>query len=275
MDTVNVRQVILPPEWTMGPSESMIRMQRNKLDYVKASRRWWIYVEFHSVEDALMFRKGVSGAGVRLIDFKDRFFIEDSRISDEDNLSIPERYVSEDLPRLFAAVTIICPHFSPPRVVGWAKVTDKGVVECAGRIISVRVHTVEEFPDIVSFLRGPDTNLGDILQLVSENGDLSKALYFLGAEGNPWVNLYKVHEIIQQSRHDIGAANEPRWCSAKQETRFTRTANHEEASGVFSRHARPNCDPPANPMSINEAFALIREMVANWISYLLAHKHQS
>src|ERR1017187_4826794 len=51
--------------------------------------------------------------------------------------------------------------------------------------------------------------------------------------------------------------------------REPRTANHQEAIGRFSRHARTKAVPPPNPLEEREARELIRKLLREWIQKLL------
>jgi len=96
------------------------------------------------------------------------------------------------------------------------------------------------------------------------NTDATEALEILAVEPTNWVRLYKVYEIIR----DAGALEPARQAvgtSNNELERFTRTANHQQASGSEARHARLNADPPRNPMSIEQARDLIGQLLIAWL----------
>lgn len=47
-----------------------------------------------------------------------------------------------------------------------------------------------------------------------------------------------------------------------------RTANHQKAIGAFSRHARIKAVPPSDPLPLQDAELLIREILVSWIKEL-------
>jgi hypothetical protein len=80
-----------------------------------------------------------------------------------------------------------------------------------------------------------------------------------------WSSLYKAFEIV---RHELGgdltSILDGR-VTNKSIKRFTQTAQNPVAIGDEARHARSNYKPPRKPMSINEAKALIGDLIRNWI----------
>jgi hypothetical protein len=49
---------------------------------------------------------------------------------------------------------------------------------------------------------------------------------------------------------------------------FKQTADHQDASGADSRHARNKQQPPKSPMQIDQARAMIRKLVTAWLESL-------
>jgi len=84
---------------------------RYQLDYVKANQKWWIEVRFGSEADVAIFEKAVHGSCIRLVEFQQRFFIEDSRIEDSAGVDNASKYAEEELPRLNSAVRLLCPEY--------------------------------------------------------------------------------------------------------------------------------------------------------------------
>lgn len=106
------------------------------------------------------------------------------------------------------------------------------------------------------------------LALASLDPDLSQVLKIMA--GSPhFAELHKVLEIIEAAG-GRDAAMKSAGISKNQVSTFTRTANHQEASGDYSRHARLRQPPPGNPMQITEATSMIRSLVAAWMTSLLA-----
>jgi hypothetical protein len=79
------------------------------------------------------------------------------------------------------------------------------------------------------------------------------------------VEPYTVLEIIE-SYGSTEAVREAAGVSKNEIKRFTRTADHQRASGlVDARHARKNTEPPPTPMALPEAEAMICSLVREWI----------
>jgi hypothetical protein len=106
------------------------------------------------------------------------------------------------------------------------------------------------------------------LALAAKDTDLAEVLKIMA--GSPhFPELHKVLEIVE-STGKRDAAMKSAGISKSQMSIFTQTANHQNASGDHSRHARSSAQPPANPMPIAEARAMTRSLVAAWIAALSA-----
>jgi hypothetical protein len=74
-----------------------------------------------------------------------------------------------------------------------------------------------------------------------------------------------VLEVIEQ---DLGGERQLRtkpWPSKAPLTRFTSTADNALAIGDEARHGQRRHDPPAKLMTLNEADALIRSLIGQWL----------
>jgi len=86
----------------------------------------------------------------------------------------------------------------------------------------------------------------------------AEALHLFGLDQD-WVNLYRTLEAIEQAAGDEQVAT---WVSKNKLRRFRHTAGSRRAIGDAARHGPTNETPPANPMSIDEARTLIRELMS-------------
>jgi hypothetical protein len=93
---------------------------------------------------------------------------------------------------------------------------------------------------------------------------VEKVLRLLAADdSSSWVGLYRIYEVIQQ---DAGGKMQ-RWGAKKRELeRFAHSANSVAVAGDAARHGRERTQPPKNPMSIEEARALVNYMLHAWLS---------
>jgi hypothetical protein len=103
-----------------------------------------------------------------------------------------------------------------------------------------------------------------VLAVAGANNDVEEALDIMGrAERLNWGDLYKVYEIIEHAGA-LSSAMNATGVSKNRVSLFTRTANHEKASGPDARHSRSKQDPPKNPMAIEEAWRLISTLLRSW-----------
>ena len=132
------------------------------------------------------------------------------------------------------------------------------------------VHGSFDYPAIASFFTGELAPIRSMLPVWKCDKALQDALFYLGAEGNVWANLYKACEIVED--HVGGDAKvifQNGWCSRSEWDRFRRTANHQGAIGLFSRHARSRTVPPPDPMTTNEARSFVAGLMNEWIQSLI------
>lgn len=114
----------------------------------------------------------------------------------------------------------------------------------------------------------PDNSLNydksDIARLIDnlqQNDDYHKIIRLLGKSHNKieWEDLYKIYEIVKKKYHSLDQSiykflrNDPKW------TNLTHTANHPN-TGDSARHGHSKEDPPPEPMSIETARDMIREI---------------
>jgi hypothetical protein len=99
-----------------------------------------------------------------------------------------------------------------------------------------------------------DANVADVLPVLGQPGSLD------------WYDLYKAWEIVE---HAVGGWRQVvarGWVTKADIDRLTASANHPGISGDEARHARMSGTPgPNRMMTISEADALMRRLVANWI----------
>jgi hypothetical protein len=239
-----------------------------KIAYAKASQRWWIHVEFNCDLDLYIFEKAIAGSEIRLVELKDTFYVEDPRIPDAAGMGEASRMAEIIVAQLNGATRIMCPHFLGMRSESLIEILENGT----GRgIVSypVDVHGSSTFPAIESFLKGLSAPINSILEVLKSSADVQEALYNLGAEGNAWANLYKACEVVGDYAGGEKALLQMGFCSRSAWERFRRTANHQEAIGRFSRHARSKAQPPPDPMSVHEAREFTTQLMMRWIQSLL------
>jgi hypothetical protein len=81
-----------------------------------------------------------------------------------------------------------------------------------------------------------------------------------------WVGLYRVHEVVES---DVGGMKELSrlgWGSERDLRRFKHSANSVSVGGDASRHGKEETDPPARPMTSDEAKAYVLYVVESWLA---------
>ena len=106
------------------------------------------------------------------------------------------------------------------------------------------------------------------LAAAETNHDVAEVLEILGRPEPPnFAELYKIDEIIKSSGR-LAAVLQSAGISDQERKRFKQTADHQDASGADSRHARNKQQPPKHPMSIGQAREMINKLVAVWFDSL-------
>jgi hypothetical protein len=105
------------------------------------------------------------------------------------------------------------------------------------------------------------------VKLAEADADIADVLRVLGQPGSlDWYDIYKACEIV---KHAVGGWRQvvaQGWVTKADVDRLTASANHPGISGDEARHARMSGTPgPNRTMTMNEADALVRRLVANWI----------
>jgi hypothetical protein len=111
-----------------------------------------------------------------------------------------------------------------------------------------------------SFKRGP---AADWLERSLSDEAVAKVLRLLVRRPTTWIDLSKVFEIVQSTAG--GAIQTAGWASRAEVDRFTHTANSVTVLGDAARHGHDKVRPPASPMTLQDADALIRKVVRNWL----------
>lgn len=91
----------------------------------------------------------------------------------------------------------------------------------------------------------------------------------IAPDAETWTGLFRLYELIEGAAGGWRSLAGKDWISANQRARFRRTAN-SSASGDASRHGYGDCEPPANPMTLDEARAVVQMVMHAWIADRLA-----
>ncbi len=245
-------------------------------DYIKTDKRFLIELLFNSDFDLALFERFVWNSPIHIAEYAvssgdtSRIFMVDSRIPDHGTLDDVWKWAKEELPRIQAAIAIECPVYVPAAVRCLIELTPGGRVGVFSPPLPIRMHGNDSFPAINRVLQATGDWLSPYLAKCETDTDFKEAMMFcgqaLGIEGaNQWANLYRTYEVIADRFGGAGGiVNKLKGCPMNDVERFKRTANHQEAIGAFSRHARANCQPPPNPMPFNVAVQFVLGLMACW-----------
>lgn len=111
--------------------------------------------------------------------------------------------------------------------------------------------------------------LKQVLQLCEEP-DVKQLLGLCGKGPMNWVDAYRVFEVIENACGGIVAKG---WASKREINCFKHTANHPKAIGDCARHGVLKTDPPAKPMSREEASALMTRIIKSFLDDKMQSAH--
>ena len=110
----------------------------------------------------------------------------------------------------------------------------------------------------------PPSNVESWLSLADTDQAVADALGFF--RENTWISLFKVYEIIEKDLGGGGAIVRNGLAARKRLRRFTHTAQSSATLGDLARHAASRTEPPPQPMTIQEAELLLRQVMLSWLS---------
>jgi hypothetical protein len=109
------------------------------------------------------------------------------------------------------------------------------------------------------------TKLDADVSVASSDEQVQRALRLFGAGDRDWRELYKVLEVIEADVGGPRAIDIAGWADEATLRRFKHTANSLGALGDGARHAAETTQPPQNPMPLEDATAMVRDVLRSWI----------
>jgi hypothetical protein len=103
------------------------------------------------------------------------------------------------------------------------------------------------------------------LSIAARDQNARQALRLIAGAVDP-VNLYRIFEVI---RADVGGEDQMvtnGWATRSGIRRFRHSVNSVSALGDAARHGVEPGQPPADPMSVPEAAALVRGLLEKWLT---------
>lgn len=105
-----------------------------------------------------------------------------------------------------------------------------------------------------------------VIRLAHSDAAVERAMRLFAADSASWVGLYRILEVVEE---DVGGEKRLTrlgWASKMPIKDFKHSANSVEAAGNESRHGVEPGDPPARPMTIEEARKFGRNLVDGWLN---------
>lgn len=90
---------------------------------------------------------------------------------------------------------------------------------------------------------------------------VASEIFHIYSKETSWVNLYKVYELIKD---EVGPKEVEKYVTDKELSRFTGTAQSKAQIGDEARHASSKYKGHPNPMTLEEANELVKEMMVKW-----------
>src|ERR1035437_5721214 len=266
------------PSATVGAVYSSVRITFSRvLDYVKTDRRYIIELEFPTKLEVALFEHFLRSTSIRLAfyspsnDSNPRIFMIHPGSDDTASLDVVWKWACVEMARIQSAIAMEFPAYSPGKVLCIAERLPNGSIRVSDGGYPVKVYGTSDMPSLDRlFSYAPDT-LERHLKKCDGNSDYREAATYSGqslgfAGANEWANLYRAFEVIRDRfGGEKGIVEHLQVCSRNDIERFTRTVNHQEAIGAFSRHARLSNQPPPNPMTFAEAVTFILTLLKGWL----------
>jgi hypothetical protein len=271
----------IPPrisQATAGVEYSHIRIGFGPvLDYVKTDRRYLVELEFPGKIEIALFARFLSSTSIRLSFYSPsgasnpRIFMSHPGVDDSSSSNDVWRWACEEMARIQSAIAMEFPYYSPGKVVSVAERLPNGSIRVSSGVHPVKVYGTSNIPTIDRLLNTTPATLAHHLKKCTDDLDYREAAMYVGhalgfAGANEWANLYRAFEVVKDRfGGDKEIIEHLSVCSKNDIERFTRTVNHQEAIGAFSRHARLNHQPPPNPIGFDEAVEFILALLKAWL----------
>ena len=235
----------------------------------KPGKEWLIEITSDTNLDMDAFRKAIQLSGIETLAQQGRTFVRTERVQHLAHPGEVKKVGEELLEVLNGIVGVECPHYTGVKLKGLIRVfqdgTSQGIVDAPFSVLGL--HEVRKLREYIETATSQAKAM-DGLAYSDEN--VREALRVFSLRDDPFMNLYKVFEIVRDDVGGVDAIAHHFGISKAKIKHFTGTANHSESIGRQSRHARSKGTPVKLPMSSGDARELIRSMMQGWITSKLA-----
>jgi hypothetical protein len=209
---------------------------------------------------------------MRFIDFQGVYYLEHPDLPDWAEFNQAYFIAQSSLARVNGATKLICPPFRGVLLEGLVELFESGTGREGVTAGIIQPPTAADIETVLEVFRGKSGQIVSVTPPLNGDPNIREALFYLGSSDNGWFDLYKVSEIVEDGAGGLDSIVRKGWCSRKDWKRFTRTANHQEAIGRSSRHARSDDQPFSNPMTLHEAKRFLINVVGHWVRSELSQK---
>jgi hypothetical protein len=235
---------------------------------------------------ALLFKTPAVHVVERLED--GRFFLKSSDFASEISRIDIWKHARTLVTRMNAAAFLKFGHFQPVSVTRVARWDDVGREIGLGYsvnwgkvpLISRRLEAFVEYTPNRPFAQDDPANEGapdrfapvEDWMVASPDSDVDTVCGLLVWQADDWRVLAFILEIIEG---DVGQPSKMQrlgWGTVTELSLFKDTANNPKAIGTAARHGRHKRAPPAKPMALHEAQALIGRLVTAWLQWKVDKK---
>jgi hypothetical protein len=231
--------------------------------------KWEVQINGDAL-DLKELSKSLVDDDLRVREQNGQYFLESNRF---ENLTKSEDVssLSDDILKvLTGAVRLSLGGRTPLHVANTARVRPDG-----GRDVFVTVSDTIHFRDTISIeitrsdgtkeVIHPAHSVPGWIKLGLTDQNVVKALRLLGTDEHTWVSLYRLFEVIEDDVGGLDKIATSGWATKISIKRFKHTANSPGAVGDASRHGKESTTPPADPMDLSEARALVEVILHNWL----------
>ncbi len=207
---------------------------------------------------------------LRVLERNGQYFLESNRFEELTNPEELASLAADILKVLTGAVRLSLGGRTPLHVANTARVRPDGGRDVfvtlsdtihARATIGVEITRSDGTKEVIH----PAHSVPGWIKLGLTNLNVAKALRLLGTDEHNWVSLYRLYEVIEEDVGGLDKIVNHGWATKTSIKRFKRTANSPGAVGDDSRHGKESTTPPADPMDIGEARALVEVILHNWL----------
>jgi len=178
------------------------------------------------------------------------------------------------LDRFWAVISLLWPSLRKPTISNVIQETDEGsrnTLILLSASMTLRTKATGTLTVGAAPARPDPTQAQGLLNIAKQSPNLNAALLAWAHPYRTWPQLYRIIEEIQG--HLGASASKAGLCSANELTRLNHSANTAEVAGADARHATGTWQPPADPMSLEEATSFVADVLLKALQKAAEPRH--